>query len=86
MRYQVFAVRDSAVDAFGRPMFMQAKGQAMRSFTDEVNRADSDMAKHPADYELYFLGEFDDAGGAFTLAERPELLARAVDVFVKPGS
>lgn len=67
MKLLVFAVRDRAVDAFMTPMFLQAVGQAVRMFSDEVNRdaADNVMFKHPDDYDLYQLGVYDGDTGLF---------------------
>lgn len=68
MIYQVVSVYDRAADAFGRPVFALALGQAIRSFQDEINRNERDntMHAHPEDYDLFHLGEFDDATGKFT--------------------
>lgn len=76
------AIRDSAVDAFTRPFPVNHIGQAMRGFTDEVNRTDSEMNKHPSDYELFELGTFDEETGKFENLESPRSLARAKDVKV----
>lgn len=62
MKYQIVSVKDRAVDAYGRPIFTFTTGQAIRSFQDEINRADqnNEMHKHPEDYDLYLIGTFDD--------------------------
>lgn len=75
MLYVVVSVKDRAVEAFGRPAFFQAVGQAIRSFQDEVNRQADDnvMYKHPDDHDLYQLGTFDDSNGRFDLIE-PKML------------
>lgn len=67
MKYVICAIRDRAADAFGRPMFSAALGQAIRSFVDEVNRSDpnNQLAAHPDDFDLYQLGTFDDSTGMF---------------------
>lgn len=67
MRYKVLAVRDRAIDAFGQPFFSVSVGGAIRGFSDEVNRAgeNNQLNKHPEDFDLYLLGEFDDATGKF---------------------
>lgn len=65
MKYVIVSIKDLAVGAFMRPFFAPSTGAAVRSFGDEVKRADSEMAKHPEDYELYKLGEWDDSDGAF---------------------
>lgn len=80
----VVAVFDRAAMIYGRPFFVVAPGQAVRSFTEEVNRRDADrseFAKHPADFELWSLARYDDATGSFE--GEPELLVRAKDVQVK---
>lgn len=76
--HHVVAISDRAVRAYQRPFFVPSPGWAMRSFQDEVNRAAEDnmMYRHPEDFELHYLGTFDDAQGKFTLGEQPELLMR----------
>lgn len=67
MNLKIFAVRDIATAQFGNPMFMVNSGQAIRSFADEVNREDKDsqLYKHPGDFELYELGDYDTETGLF---------------------
>lgn len=77
MEYVICSVRDVAVGAFGRPIFVVSKAQGVRSFRDEVNRAESEMHAHPEDYALFYLGVFDDQGGQFRTLEMPELLVEA---------
>ena len=51
MKYAVCAVKDRAVDAFNRPLYVPTVGVAIRSFTDECNKKDSELNIHPEDYE-----------------------------------
>lgn len=79
----VCAVFDSAVQAYGRPIFGPSIGAVVRSFVDEVNRSadDNPFNKHPDDYALYLLAEFEDQDGVFTVpAEGVRCLSRAKDV------
>jgi len=79
----VCAVFDSAVQAFGQPFFVPALGAAIRSFTDEVNRAAPDNAlhSHPEDYTLHALGTFEDETGTFEVSEDSRrVLTRGKDV------
>ena len=82
MQYVVCAVLDAAVGAFNRPFFVQSTGVAVRSFRDEVNRAEPDnpMHRHPDDFTLYNLGTWDDSNARFTPVADPEVLARAKDL------
>jgi hypothetical protein len=81
MKQVIISVKDTAAQAFGRPIFVPAIPVALRSFRDEVNRADStdDLARHPSDFELYEIGSFDDATGIIDVIE-PRLVARAKDL------
>ena len=76
----ICSVRDTAAEVFGRPIVVNTRAQAMRSFTDEANRKEpgNDLANHPDDFILYQLGFFDDNTGEI----RTELaqIARAKDV------
>lgn len=83
MRQVVVAVFDRAAQLYGRPFFVQAAGQAIRSFTDEVNRKDSErgeFARHPDDFDLWQLAIYDDGLGAFEAQQ--VMLVRGKDVLV----
>lgn len=77
MKYVVLAVRDIKADAFARPMFVQSQGTGIRSFGDEVQRVAPDnlLHTHPEDFELYALGEYDEADGSFQLEAKPRQIA-----------
>lgn len=75
----VIAVRDTRVEAYMQPNTMRHKGQAIRGFQDEANRADPQnmIYQHPEDFELWQLGTFDDETGQFQ--NQPERLLRGID-------
>jgi len=81
----IVSVKDSAAEAYGRPMYLQSLGVAIRSFTDEVNREDKDnqLFNHPDDFDLYELGVFDDSLGKYELRENPTVIVRGKDVKIK---
>jgi len=81
----IVSVKDSAAEAFGRPMYLQSLGVAIRSFTDEVNREDKDnqLFNHPDDFDLYELGVFDDSIGKYELRDNPSVIVRGKDVKIK---
>lgn len=84
MKQCVVAVFDRAAQLFGRPFFVAAPGQAIRSFTTEVNRKDDqrgEFALHPNDFDLWQLALYDDAEGKFDPVQT--MLVRGIDVFVK---
>jgi len=67
----VVSVYDVAVEAFGRPVVVTAKGAAIRSFLDECSNPESEISKHPTDYILYEVGSFDDGLGQFENVHPP---------------
>jgi len=83
MKYSVCAVKDRAVDAFNRPLYVPTVGVAIRSFTDECNKKDSELHLHPEDYDLYEIGSWDDQTAIYTSLEAPRVIARAQDIAIK---
>ena len=81
MKLLIAAVRDAKSESFARPLFVQTKGIAIRSFEDEVNRVDESnmLNKYPEDFQLYSLGYYDDTTGTIT-PEAPMLIVSALDV------
>lgn len=84
MELKVYAVYDSALEAFTQPSFFPGKGVAFRAFQDEVNRPDSKIAKHPEHYTLFELGTFDDVKGVFVSHTAPVVVISAKEVL--PGA
>lgn len=76
----IVAIYDSATEAYMAPSTMQARGQALRAFTDMVNNPQSEVSKHPHDYALFELGQFDDNSGLITQPNTPVCLARGHEV------
>lgn len=73
----IYSVYDSKVKYFHPPMFMMNKGEALRSWEEVANAQDQIIARHPQDFALFELGEFDDQNGAITMHKTPESLGIA---------
>ena len=75
------SVYDSASNLFGRPILFPARGAAVRSFQDEVNRKaeDNQMFQHPDDFSMIEIAKFDDVLGRFEPCEH-HVLARGKDL------
>lgn len=63
MKLKIVAVYDSAVGAYMQPMFLQSKGQALRMWLDSSNDTSTQFNKHPKDFTLFEIGEYDDSTG-----------------------
>jgi hypothetical protein len=76
VKHVICAIYDSATEAYMRPWTAQSEGQAMRIFSDEVFRPDSEIGKHKEDYSLFLIGTFNDGSGELEVPEF-KCLARA---------
>lgn len=79
MLMSICTVRDDVSQVYGRPMFVRTVGEANRSFISECSNAESELSKHPSDYSLYELGQYDDETAVFTLLPAPRLVSKATD-------
>lgn len=86
MRYVLASVYDRAVACWNRPMYCRSEGEAIRIFTDEVNRnaPDNAMRAHPDHFSLWFMGHFFDDSGKHVAPEggMPVELVTAAKVFI----
>jgi len=77
----VFSVFDSKASAFLPVFMLRSNGEALRLFQDEVNREGSEFWKHPEDYTLFRVGEFDQETGEL-VGSGPVSVATAVTLRV----
>lgn len=77
MRLKIITVRDIVANVFSPPQFTQNIGGAIRGFGDQCKDKTKGniVGEHPNDFELYELGEFDDADAKFHLLETPKQIA-----------
>lgn len=75
---KICTVKDLAIEAYGRPIFVRHINEALRSFRDEAMDKSTALAKHPDDYELYLIGDYDENTGEITPIT-PTRLARGGD-------
>lgn len=81
----ISAIKDTAARAFMQPFFTPNAAVAQRSFADALLQPESDLARHPSDFELYEIGAFDASTGVLTTLSEPRLIIRAKDI-VSPVS
>jgi hypothetical protein len=79
MLLNVYSVFDVKAKAFAVPFFLNHHGLALRAFGDCVADSTTMLNKHPEDYMLYNLGEYDDNSGKLIPLDMPEYMAKAVD-------
>jgi len=81
MILQIYSVYDKAVGAYLQPFYARSRGEAIRSFMDACNNEKHQFATSPADYQLMYLGLWDDDSGLFSLGNNtgPESVISALE-------
>lgn len=80
MKHIICSIYDKATQAYMRPFTAQSPGQATRMFIDEALREDSEIGKHPEDYALFIIADFEDNNGAMLQSkDQPQKLATGRD-------
>lgn len=82
-KLQIFAIYDKKAQAYILPHFFAQKGQAIRAFEDAVNETanpHNQISKHPSDFVLAHLGEFDDRLGLVTGLSSPVNIEEATNL------
>ncbi len=82
MKLNMYAIYDTASGLYGRPLFAQADGEAIRAFDDLSVNADHEVGKHPEDYSLNRLGIYDDTNGKL-INEENECLITGLEAVAK---
>lgn len=67
---KIFTIYDEKSEAYLQPFFLDTIGQAKRACTDCCNDVNHQFCKHPADYSLFQLGEFDDSTAEFKIQKK----------------
>lgn len=77
---KLFAIHDKKAAAFMPPLTFKTLGQAERAFGDAVRAPDSDFGKHPEDYSMHLIGEFDETlGNVIPMKEGTQVIAMALN-------
>lgn len=80
MNLKIFSIRDTKGEIYNTPFFQKTHGEAERSFTSLMNDQNTMIAKYPEDFDLYFIGEFDDQSGKITHLDSPQHLVKAINL------
>lgn len=79
MNLKMFCVYDSKALAYMSPFFMSSIGQATRAFGDTCNDKGSGFNKHPEDYTLFYVGDWNDTNASFQPLKTPTSLGLAIE-------
>lgn len=80
MHHHIFTVYDTAAEYYMPPFYMQSKGEALRAFMDTASDPQHPFSKHPADFNLFHIGTFDNATATFQIFPAPISLGNALEL------
>jgi len=80
MELKAFSIRDSKAEVFNTPFFQKTHGEAERSFRELVTDQKSMVSKYPEDYDLYYLGTYNDQNGLISPLDTPQHVIKAISV------
>lgn len=81
-KVKIFAVWDNAVGSYNSMHDALTEGVAIRNFSDVASNAQSPLAKHPNDFSLHMLGEFDTVTGLIECLKMPKNLGSAASLSI----
>lgn len=78
MKLQLFSIRDAKAGVFHRPFYKPNAAEAERDFATGVNDQKSTMFLYPEDFDLYYLGTYDEETGTGQFLETPQHIKKAI--------
>jgi len=80
MILRMYSVRDAKAEVFNPPFYQKTHGEAERTFAQLVRDPKSTVSQFPEDYDLYYLGTYDDQAGKVQSLDTPQHVQKAVSV------
>lgn len=81
---KAFAAHDTRCGIFHPPFFFLHAGMMLRHWEDLVNDPKTIIGRHPNEYQLLEIGEYDDSKGVLTPATA-KMVATGSEYLKKPG-
>lgn len=60
---KIFVFKDDKSNSYGPPMVMPTKGIFIREVQDQLKQGQAVWAKHPQDFTIFEIGEYDPSTG-----------------------
>ena len=79
MKIKAYAVYDNKAEAFMQPFFAGNPGLAIRTLSDNCKNPESIWNRHPNDFCLYEIGEYDENSGELINHETNKNLGMAIE-------
>ena len=84
MKIKVFAIYDIKAKAYHNPFFLPKKAMALRDFKQAVNDPQTVFNKHPEDYALFYIGEYDTTNAKMEPLKAIENIGLGMELLENP--
>lgn len=76
---KVFCIYDTKAKYYKNPFLMKSTGEALRGFEDVAKDEKTEIGRHPTDFILFQIAEFDEDNGVYENLKQPKNLGLASD-------
>lgn len=83
MQYKMYSIKDAKAELFGTPFCKLTPGLAEREFQQLVSDPSTPISKYPQDFDLWYVGDYDDNSGKITPRDTPEHIIKAIQLLPK---
>lgn len=80
---KLYSVHDKRTNFYGQIIQVNHVGEAVRSFEQAVTTTGSLLNSYSSEYELCYMGEFDEVAGLISPLARPEFVVDGGQINVK---
>lgn len=85
MLKKIFSIRDGKGEIYHQPFYAHTHGEAERHFKTLTNDEKSQVNQYPEDFDLWYLGQFDDCTGKIEPLETPTHMVKAINMLTRPS-
>lgn len=80
---KIYSIRDAKSEVYNLPFYKTTHGEAERDFQTMANDEKTTINAYPEDFDLFYLGEYDDNLGGFKPLKTPQHVAKALHCIKK---
>lgn len=80
MLTKLYSIRDQKAEIFNVPFMKKTHGEAERDFKSLCNDPQSTVSKYPEDFDLYYIGDYDDNTGKIMPLDTPQHVVKAIQM------
>lgn len=77
MKINAYVIFDHPAKLYNKPFYLLNDNVAKRAMQDLINDPQTDIARHPTDFSLWFIGTYDDTTATFCPVDTPQIICRA---------